>query len=270
MKLYCRVLTIAGSDSGGGAGIQADLKTFSALECYGMSVITAITAQNTMAVSGIHPVPPESIVQQLDAVLGDIGTDAVKIGMLHSSRVISCVVDRLSQYHCPNIVLDPVMTATSGNQLLEMDALQIMKSELFPMATVVTPNLPEASLLLGREVTEADQMEDACRELNRLGCSSVLLKGGHLSGDTCVDMLFEGLTGSLLKFESKRIETTNSHGTGCTVSSAIAAFLARGFNLTQAVGKAKQYVDRALQVGAGMQIGHGHGPVHHFHSWWLP
>ncbi len=270
MKSYRRVLTIAGSDSGGGAGIQADLKTFSALGCYGMSVITAITAQNTMAVSGIHPVPPENIEQQIDAVLGDIGADAVKIGMLHSSPVISCVAERLRLHHCPNIVLDPVMTATSGDQLLQTEALQIMKSQLLPLVEVLTPNLPEASLLLGREVTEPDQMGDACRELGRFGCCSVFLKGGHLSGDTCMDVLYEGSTGTLLKFAGKRIETTNSHGTGCTVSSAIAAYLARGFDLAQAVGKAKQYINQALQAGAGVQVGHGHGPVHHFHAWWQP
>jgi hydroxymethylpyrimidine/phosphomethylpyrimidine kinase len=270
MKTYCRVLTIAGSDSGGGAGIQADLKTFSALGCYGMSVITALTAQNTLGVTGIHPVPPEFISLQIDAVLGDIGADAVKIGMLHSSRVISCIADRLSHYHCSNIVLDPVMVAKSGDHLLKGDAVGMLKSRLLPLAAVVTPNLPEASVLLGKEVTERSQMGDACRELGRLGCRSVFLKGGHLSGDTCVDMLFDALTGTLLEFETKRIDTVNSHGTGCTVSSAIAAFLARGLDLPEAVGRAKKYVSQALQAGAGVQVGHGHGPVHHFHAWWQP
>jgi hydroxymethylpyrimidine/phosphomethylpyrimidine kinase len=270
MKTYCRALTIAGSDSGGGAGIQADLKTFSALGCYGMSVITALTAQNTLGVTGIHPVPPEFISLQIDAVLGDIGADAVKIGMLHSSRVISCIADRLSHYHCSNIVLDPVMVAKSGDHLLKGDAVGMLKSRLLPLAAVVTPNLPEASVLLGKEVTERGQMGDACRELGRLGCRSVFLKGGHLSGDTCVDMLFDALTGTLLEFETKRIETVNSHGTGCTVSSAIAAFLARGLDLPEAVGRAKKYVTQALQAGAEVKAGHGHGPVHHFHAWWQP
>jgi hydroxymethylpyrimidine/phosphomethylpyrimidine kinase len=263
-------LSIAGSDSGGGAGIQADLKTFSALGCYGMSVITALTAQNTLGVTGIHPVPPEFISLQIDAVLGDIGADAVKIGMLHSSRVISCIADRLSHYHCSNIVLDPVMVAKSGDHLLKGDAVGMLISRLLPLAAVVTPNLPEASVLLGKEVTERGQMGDACRELGRLGCRSVFLKGGHLSGDTCVDMLFDALTGTLLEFETKRIDTVNSHGTGCTVSSAIAAFLARGLDLPEAVGRAKKYVSQALQAGAGVQVGHGHGPVHHFHAWWQP
>ncbi len=199
-------MTIAGSDSGGGAGIQADLKTFSALGCYGMSVITAITAQNTVAVSGIHPVPPEHIALQLDAVLGDIGTDAVKIGMLHSSRVILVVADRLSHFRCENIVLDPVMVATSGDSLLIGDAAEAIKSCLFPLAAIVTPNLPEASILLGREISGHDQMKDACRELGRLGCKAVLLKGGHLTGETCLDMLFDGQTGTLLEFAGKRLK----------------------------------------------------------------
>ncbi len=268
MGTYYRALTIAGSDSGGGAGIQADLKTFSALGCYGMSVITAITAQNTVAVTDIYPVPPECITLQIDAVLSDIGTDAVKIGMLHSSQVISCVADRLSKYCCNNIVLDPVMVATSGDQLLKSEAVNALKSQLFPLAAVVTPNLPEASILLGKEISRRDQMGDACRELGRLGCQSVFLKGGHLSGDTCMDMLFESRTGTLLEFESSRFDTINSHGTGCTVSSAIAAYLARGFDLAEAVKRSKKYVSEALKAGAAVTVGRGHGPVHHFHAWW--
>ena len=268
MKTYQRALTIAGSDSGGGAGIQADLKTFSALGCYGMSVITAITAQNTIAVTDIHPVPPECIALQIDAVLDDIGADVVKIGMLHSSQVISIVADRLSKYECGNIVLDPVMVAKSGDHLLMDEAVRTLKSRLLPMAAVVTPTLPEASVILGTEVTTQDQMGDACRELCRLGCRTVFLKGGHLTGKTCVDVLFDGQTGTLLEFESVRIDTVNSHGTGCTISSAIAAFLARGFGMPEAVGKAKKFIDEALRTGARMKVGHGHGPVHHFHAWW--
>ncbi len=269
-ETYCRALTIAGSDSGGGAGIQADLKTFSALGCYGMSVITAITAQNTVAVTDIHSVPIECIASQIDAVLSDIGADAVKIGMLQSSQVISCVADRLRYYSCDNIVLDPVMVATSGDRLLRDDAVKTLMSSLLPLAAVVTPNLPEASILLGHEVTLRDQMGDACRELGRLGCRSVFLKGGHLAGDTCVDMLFESRTGTLLELESERIDTINSHGTGCTVSSAIAVYLARGFALADAVKRAKEYVSQALKAGTAVTVGHGHGPVHHFHAWWRP
>lgn len=268
MKTYHRALTIAGSDSGGGAGIQADLKTFSALGCYGMSVITAITAQNTVAVTDIHPVPSDCIALQIDAVLDDIGTDVIKIGMLHSSQVISCVADRLGKYECGKIVLDPVMVAKSGDHLLMGEAVRTLRSRLLPIAAVVTPNLPEASVLLGSEVTTHDQMGDACRELCRLGCRAVFLKGGHLKGNTCVDVLFDGQTGTLLEFESERIDTVNSHGTGCTISSAIAAFLARGFDMPEAVGRAKKYVSQALLAGARMKVGHGHGPVHHFHAWW--
>lgn len=268
MKTYHRALTIAGSDSGGGAGIQADLKTFSALGCYGMSVITAITAQNTVAVTDIHPVPSDCIALQIDAVLDDIGTDVIKIGMLHSSQVISCVADRLGKYECGKIVLDPVMVAKSGDHLLMGEAVRTLRSRLLPIAAVVTPNLPEASVLLGSEVTTHDQMGDACRELCRLGCRAVFLKGGHLKGNTCVDVLFDGQTGTLLEFESERIDTVNSHGTGCTISSAIAAFLARGFDMPKAVGRAKKYVSQALLAGARMKVGYGHGPVHHFHAWW--
>ncbi len=268
MGSYYRALTIAGSDSGGGAGIQADLKTFSALGCYGMTAITAITAQNTLRVMDIHPVPPEYVALQIDAVLSDIGADTVKIGMLHSSDVILRVVDRLSHYHCGNIVLDPVMISTSGKPLLEGDAVEMLKSHLVPLAAVFTPNLPEASILLGREVTERDQMGDACRELCHLGCRSVLLKGGHLAGDSCVDMLFDSRTGTLLELESERFYTVNSHGTGCTLSSAIAAFLARGIDMPEAVKRAKRYLSHALKAGAGATVGKGHGPVHHFYAWW--
>jgi len=270
MRPYARALTIAGSDSGGGAGIQADLKTFSALGCYGMSVITSLTAQNTMAVLGLHPLPPEFVVLQLDAVLSDIGTDAVKLGMLHSSVLVAAIADRLNHYQCANIVLDPVLVATSGSRLLQDDAVSTLKSHLFPLAAVVTPNLPEASVLLGREVTERDQMGDVCRELGLLGCRSVLLKGGHLAGKTCVDVLFDTDTGTLVELAGPRVETINSHGTGCTLSSAVAAFLAKGLDLPEAVGRAKEYVACGLRAGAGVRIGHGHGPLHHFHAWWQP
>lgn len=268
LKQYCRALTVAGSDSGGAAGIQADLKTFSALGCYGMSVITAVTAQNTMGVTGIHPVPPAHIALQLDAVLSDIGADVIKLGMLHSAEAILSVAELLKKYPCPHIVLDPVMVATSGDPLLQQNAVSCLTSHLFPLAEVITPNLPEASMLLGREVTCYQQMGDACRELGRLGCRSVFLKGGHLLGGSCVDMLFDVKKGSLQEYQEGRIDTKNSHGTGCTVSSAIAAFLAMGLELTEAVKKAKNYISLALEGGAGMKLGHGHGPVHHFHGWW--
>ena len=268
MKKYYRALTIAGSDSGGGAGIQADLKTFSALGCYGMTVITALTAQNTVSVTGIHPVPPEFIVLQMDAVMTDIGADAVKIGMLHSPEVIMAVARCLRQYDGPAIVLDPVMVTRGGDKLLQDDAVQALKDHLFPLAAIITPNLAEASLLLGREVKERSQMVDACRDLAALGCDQVFLTGGALTGSTSVDILYDRLNDEILEFESPRVDTCNSHGTGCTISSAIAACLAKGMELPAAIREAKTYLDGALQGGAEVQIGAGHGPVHHFHNWW--
>ncbi|MFH1153521.1 MAG: bifunctional hydroxymethylpyrimidine kinase/phosphomethylpyrimidine kinase [Pseudomonadota bacterium] len=270
MKTYYRALTIAGSDSGGGAGIQADLKTFSALGCFGMSVITALTAQNTVAVTGIHPVPPEFIALQMDAVITDIGVDAVKIGMLHSPDVIRTVAERLGHHGCRSIVLDPVMIAKSGDKLLRDDAVQALKTLLIPMATLITPNLPEASVLLDRPVTSLGHMADACRDLASLGCPAVFLKGGHLPDAITTDLFYDNRTGEILELETPRVDTPNSHGTGCTISSAIAAGLARGLGLTDAVKAAKNYITGALEAGAGVTVGRGHGPVHHFHGWWDP
>ncbi|MBI9084550.1 MAG: bifunctional hydroxymethylpyrimidine kinase/phosphomethylpyrimidine kinase [Desulfobacterales bacterium] len=268
MKTYHRALTIAGSDSGGGAGIQADLKTFSALGCFGMSVITALTAQNTQTVTAIHPVPPAFIAAQIDAVLTDMGTDAVKIGMLHSPEVIAAVADRLAAHRVANIVLDPVMVAKSGDKLLQDDAIDALRTLLIPMADVITPNLPEASALLERSVTTADHMAAACRDLARLGCRAVLLKGGHLEDADSSDCLYISKTDTLISLPARRIDTVNAHGTGCTLSSAVAAHLARGFSLTKAVEKAKAYITAALEAGTQFKIGHGHGPVHHFHAFW--
>ena len=268
MKSYFRALTIAGSDSGGGAGIQADLKTFSALGCYGMSVITALTAQNTMSVTGIQAVPPEFIALQIDAVMSDIGADAVKIGMLHSPEVIKTVAKSLQQYDIPVIVLDPVMVTRNGDKLLQDDAVQALNDYLFPVATIITPNIAEASILLDREVKEQPQMADACQDLATLGCDRVFLKGGALKGDISVDLLYDRSSGETLELESPRVDTLNSHGTGCTISSAIAANLAKGKDLSVAVQEAKQYIDGALQGGSEIRIGNGHGPVHHFHNWW--
>ena len=267
-KQYPRALTIAGSDSGGGAGIQADLKTFAALGCYGMSVITALTAQNTVAVRGIHPVPPEFIAQQIDAVLEDIGADAVKIGMLHSSAVIRTVAERLAHYRVSRIVVDPVMVAKSGARLLEDEAVAALRSALIPLATVITPNLPEASALLGWTVREVSQIEEACRALARLGPQAVLLKGGHLAGPTSPDWLYLAAEGTVTVLPADRVETANTHGTGCTLSSAIAAYLARGFDILEAVRRAKDYLTAALRAGAVYRLGRGHGPVHHFYACW--
>lgn len=268
MKTYRRALTIAGSDSGGGAGIQADLKTFSAIGCFGMSVVTALTAQNTVAVTAIHPVPPEFITRQLDAVLTDIGVDAVKIGMLHSPDVIETVADALRRHAVTNIVLDPVMVAKSGDKLLQDDAVAALKSYLVPMADVITPNLPEAGVLLGRDVTTEKEMMTAGRELAQLGCRAVLLKGGHLEGAHSPDLLYIDGTTAPLRLEADRVDTPNAHGTGCTLSSATAANLALGQSIEAAVREAKQYVLQSLTAGAGYILGKGHGPVHHFHAFW--
>ncbi len=267
-KQYYRTLTIAGSDSGGGAGMQADLKTFSALGCYGLSVITALTAQNSVTVLGIQPVPPDFIALQMKAVMTDIGADAVKIGMLHSPEVIKTVAECLQKFNCKNIVLDPVMVTRNGDKLLQDDAVDALKKYLFPLATIITPNLAEASLLLGRDITEASQMGDACRDLATLGCNRVFLKGGALTGPTSEDFLYDRLSGETLILKGSRVITLNSHGTGCTTSSAIAAGLAKGLDLSTAVREAKTFIDEALRAGADLVTGNGHGPVHHFHSWW--
>lgn len=277
MKYY-RLLTIAGSDSGGGAGIQADLKTFAALECYGMSVICALTAQNTQAVTGIYPVSPEFISLQIDAVMEDIGVDAVKIGMLHSPEVIITVTERLKYYQTPNIVVDPVMVSTGGDKLLQDDAVDALKTILFPIASVITPNLPEAAILLNQPVeallgADSSQLETACKNLSMFGAQAVVLKGGHAksrfeSENSILDLLYTSKDDRISRFESKRIDTRNTHGTGCTLSSAIAAQLAKGNLLEDAVMQAKTYITAALEAGSAYQIGHGHGPVHHFHRYW--
>ncbi|MBT3386666.1 MAG: bifunctional hydroxymethylpyrimidine kinase/phosphomethylpyrimidine kinase [Desulfobacula sp.] len=268
MKSYFRALTIAGSDSGGGAGIQADLKTFSALGCFGMSAITALTAQNTRVVTGIFPVPAQFIGQQIDAVLDDIGTDAVKIGMLHSPEVIEIVAKKLVQWKCSNVVLDPVMISKSGDKLLKSDAVNVLKTILIPKAFIITPNLPEASVLLNREVETLEDMTLAARDLADLGCDNVLLKGGHLAqGDSC-DLLFQKGKNTLTKLSGERIDTLNSHGTGCSLSSAVCANLAKGVQLEIAVQNAKAYITGALFAGAEYTTGKGHGPVNHFYDLW--
>lgn len=263
-KRYQKVLTIAGSDSGGGAGIQADLKTIGANGCYGMSVITALTAQNTVGVEGIFPVPVEFVSAQLDAVLSDIGADAVKIGMLFSPELIRTVADQLEKYSVETIVLDPVMVAQSGDKLLQDDAIEALKEHLIPMANIITPNLPEASVLLNREISTVDALEQAARDLAGLGCSNVLIKGGHLQGSISDDLLYLSKEKRSVLLAGKRVETRNNHGTGCTLSSAIASFLAKGTSVEEAVRSAKQYITEAIIAGAAYTIGKGHGPVHHY------
>lgn len=263
-KRYPRVLTIAGSDSGGGAGIQADLKTMSALGCYGMSAITALTAQNTRGVTGIHAVPPAFLKQQLQAVIEDIGVDAVKIGMLHAPEIVEVVAWAIDHYRLPHVVLDPVMVATSGDRLIAQETVQVLVRELFPRAVVVTPNLDEAALLVGHPIPDAKALEPAAGALLALGARAALLKGGHLPGEELVDVL--GQAGSPPRFEhfrGRRIASLNTHGTGCTLSSAIACGLALGLDLREAVVQARDYVRGAMAAGANVRTGGGHGPLNH-------
>ncbi|MFH0782165.1 MAG: bifunctional hydroxymethylpyrimidine kinase/phosphomethylpyrimidine kinase [Pseudomonadota bacterium] len=267
-KRYCRVLTIAGSDSGGGAGIQADLKTISANGCYGFSVITALTAQNTQGVSAIHAVPVDFVRAQLDAVLEDIGCDAVKIGMLFSAEHIRTVADGLQRHGVKRIVLDPVMVAQSGDKLVQDEAIDALRTYLIPLADIVTPNLPEASVLLDRDIRATAEIEQAVVELAALGCGSVLIKGGHKQSDGCDDCLYLAGEKRLITLPGKRIATSNNHGTGCTLSSAIASNLAKGASVEVAVRNAKEYITAAIDAGVAYKIGKGHGPVHHFHHFW--
>ena len=260
-------LTIAGSDSGGAAGIQADLKTFSALGVYGCSVVTALTAQNTLGVQAVLGVEPGFVRQQMDSVLGDLAVAAVKLGMLGTAEIVTAVADGLQAWRPPLVVLDPVMVAKSGDRLLRDEAVAALRERLLPLAHLVTPNLPEAGALLGApEPRDRAEMESAARRLLALGPANVLLKGGHLAGATSPDLLLSG--GERLWLESARIATRHTHGTGCTLSSAIAALLARGLRLPDAVAGAKRWLTEAIAAGDGLGIGHGIGPVHHFHALW--
>jgi len=259
---YPRLLTIAGSDSGGGAGIQADLKTFSALGCFGMTAITALTAQNTTGVRAIHGVPPEMLTDQIDAVLQDIGVDAVKIGMLHSPEIVQVVASAIDRHALPHVVLDPVMVATSGAVLIDSPAITALVRELFGRVVLITPNLDEASLLVGRTLASEADMKTAAQELLAKGAKAVLIKGGHLAGDMVSDLL--QLAGAAPHWmRAPRIATANTHGTGCTLSSAIAAHLALGLSLVDAVEAARHYVRGALAAGASVQTGQGGGPLNH-------
>jgi hydroxymethylpyrimidine/phosphomethylpyrimidine kinase len=270
-RTYYRLLTIAGSDSGGGAGIQADLKTFAALGCYGMSVITALTAQNTIAVTAIHKIPADFVAYQIDAVLDDIGVDAVKIGMLYSIDIIHTVADRLYSRGISNIVVDPVMISKSGAKLLHDDTINTLRTSLLPLATIVTPNIQEASLLAEQQIKNRSAMEKAGTKILSFGPKAVLVKGGHNRDNICADCLCTtGKDGKVQVhwFEGKRIITENTHGTGCTLSSAIASHLAKGFMVKEAVKKSKKYIDKAIKAGSIYSLGEGHGPVHHFYAMW--
>lgn len=261
---YKRVLSIAGSDSGGGAGIQADIKTISALGCYAATAVTAVTVQNTLGVEAVHPVPATIVEGQIAAVLSDIGADAVKIGMLHSADIIATVAASLHKFGIRDTVLDPVMVSTSGHRLMEESAVDTLRSRLIPLARVITPNIPEAKILLGdMKLNALQDLPAAARKLADMYNVSVLLKAGHLTGEVLIDYFYDNEADILLELPSQRIETQNTHGTGCTMSSAFAAMLAMGKSLSEAAVGAKEFINKAILDGADFQIGHGHGPVNH-------
>jgi hydroxymethylpyrimidine/phosphomethylpyrimidine kinase len=260
-------VSIAGSDSGGGAGIQADLKTFAALGVYGATVITALTAQNTTGVSAVQDIPPEFIATQIDAVFSDLDVAAVKIGMLSHRAAIEAVAAGLDRYQQTSIVLDPVMVATSGDRLLASEAVEVLRAVLIPRALVITPNLPEAAALLDAPIaTSESMMREQGERLLALGAKAVLMKGGHAEGPESIDLLIE--PAAVARLVSERVATKNTHGTGCTLSAAIAAGLAKGLSLAEAVRDAKAYVTAAIAAANRLHVGTGHGPVHHFHAWW--
>jgi len=255
-----RVLTIAGSDSGGGAGIEADLKTFTALEVYGMAAITSVTAQNTMGVTGVHDLPPAFVAQQIDAVARDIGVDAVKTGMLSNAGIIEAVADSIAAHGIERLVVDPVMAAKSGDALLHESARDALIRRILPIAFMVTPNIPETETLAGMKVVRVEDIREAARRLHGLGARHVLIKGGHLEGGAATDYLFDGA--SFEEFTTARIATKNTHGTGCTYSAAIAACLAKGLAVQEAVRQAKAYLTEAIRHG--FALGQGHGPLNHY------
>ena len=260
-------LTIAGSDSSGGAGIQADLETFAALGVYGASAITALTAQNTAGVTAVHAVPPEFVTAQIDAVFGDLAIGAVKIGMVAQRAIIEAIAAALKRWLPRMIVLDPVMVASSGDRLIATDAVEALRNNLFPLATIVTPNLPEAAVLLGEPMaSSAAAIEAQGRRLLAFGCQAVLIKGGHGAGSESIDYLIDG--SSSLALAAPRLATKNTHGTGCSLSAAIAADLAKGESLVSAVRNAKTFVSAAIAGADRFSVGHGHGPIHHFHRFY--
>jgi hydroxymethylpyrimidine/phosphomethylpyrimidine kinase len=260
-------LTIAGSDSSAGAGIQADLKTFAAFGVYGASVITALTAQNTNGVSGIHLVPADFVTAQIDAVFSDLDVKAVKIGMVAQLATIDAIVAGLKRWSPAHVVLDPVMVATSGDRLLSADAVERLRTELIPLASLLTPNLPEAAALLDEEIAaNKAAIESQGKRLLELGCRAVLIKGGHGQGAESTDYLFDG--NGIIALTAPRIATRNTHGTGCSLSSAIAAGLAKGEDMETAVRRAKAWVSAAIAAADRLGVGHGHGPIHHFHGYY--
>jgi hydroxymethylpyrimidine kinase/phosphomethylpyrimidine kinase len=254
-----RALTIAGSDSGGGAGIQADLKAFENIGVFGMSALTAITAQNTLGVQGIYQLPPEFVAAQIDAVMTDIGADSVKVGMLGSSGVVEVVADRLNFYRVARAVIDPVMVATTGALLLQEEAVAAIREKLVPCAFIVTPNLYEAEVLAGMKIKSEEDLRRAARIIHGMGAAGVLIKGGHARSEQASDTFFDG--SEIHRFSRERVDTKNTHGTGCTLSSAIAAYLCFDKDPLAAIAKAKEYVHRKIRLAAAAGLGAGHGPV---------
>lgn len=263
MKTYTKVLSIAGSDSGAGAGIQADIKTISALGAYATTAITAVTVQNTLGVSDVHPIPAAIVAGQIEAVLSDIGADAVKIGMLCNAEIIQGVCDALHQFPSCPVVLDPVMLSTSGHPLLDDAAIEVLTSELFPLVSMLTPNIPEAEQLLGYAI-EADKMKEAAYALAEKYSCSIYLKGGHASGDTITDICCDITSECFIELPSDFIASENKHGTGCTLSSALATFLAQGHAVEEAASLAKAYIDQTISEGKAYKVGQGNGPLNHF------
>lgn len=264
-------LTIAGVDPSGGAGILADIKTMSALGAYGMAVVAALTAQNTQTVAGILPIPPAFVAEQIDTLFADVRVDAVKIGMLGQQAVIRAVAERLAHWQPEHLVIDPVMVAKSGDHLLERQAIHELRDNLLPLATILTPNLPEAGVLLGSSAVESlKEMRRVAEKLRRLlndrGERWVFLKGGHLPGDDTIDILYDG--DRLIELPGQRIDTPNTHGTGCTLSAALAALLPQANDVPEAARRAKAYLVAAIARSSALTVGKGHGPVHHFHEWW--
>ena len=266
MKKYHTVLTIAGSDCSGGAGIQADIKTISALGCYAASTITAVTVQNTCGVSAIHPIPAEYVKSQIEAVMTDIKPEAVKIGMLNDVEIVRAIASSIKTYRPKFVVFDPVMVSTSGCKLIEDKAIEAIKNELIPLSTIITPTLKEAIVLTGDNISHAGSMIEAGRKILNYGCHSVLVKGGHLDGDDMCDVLCINGDSNPYTFTARKIDSHNTHGTGCTLSSAIATNLALGYTLQEAVNRAKEYVYKGILTGKDIHIGNGHGPLNHFHT----
>lgn len=267
-KVYRRVLTIAGSDSCGGAGIQADIKTISACGCYASSAITAVTIQNTIGVIDVVGMSAETVEGQIDAVLSDVGTDSIKIGMLHSPEIVKVVAKMIKKYNIANVVLDPVMVSTSGHKLIEDDAVQTLCDELLPLAKVITPNIPEAELLYGSSITKQSELPNVAMALSEKYGVSVYLKAGHLTENKLTDIFFNLVSKEFIELSSERMYTQNTHGTGCTLSSALASALACGKSLNEAAEYAHSYIANAIKFGADYKIGHGHGPVNHFWNLW--